>query len=135
MTILWRADSSVACLSESVRDALTHCLRQRTMATVESQAKEGYWTLAWHAPGMEPSEAPRSSPHTPDTRLLATGHLLEWLELLPVELQPSQDVYRRAARWLCAALEQRLLVTSPADFCPCIHAVCAVRRLIGEVGE
>jgi hypothetical protein len=135
MTILWRADFSVACLSESVRDALARSLRQRTVATVESQAKEGYWTLDWHVPGKATSEARRSPREMPDTRLVATGHLLEWLEMLPVEFQPSQDVYRRAARWLCAALEKRLQVTSFAEFCPCIHATCAVRALIGEVGE
>jgi len=132
MTILWRVDASDACLSEPVRDALTRCLRERITAIVESQSKAGYWTLAWHTPGMEKSDAQRSSPHAPDSRLLATGHLLEWLELLPAELQPPQDVYRRAARWLCGALQERLLVVSAVDFCPWIHAVCAVRTLVAE---
>jgi hypothetical protein len=55
--------------------------------------------------------------------------------MLPVEFQPSADVYYRAARWLCAALGEKFPVKSEDDFCPCVHAVCAVRSLVGEVGE
>ena len=134
MTVLWRADLSSACLSESVREALAQHLQQQMTLAVSVQAREGYWSLDWHATATEASKARRIRP--PDNlsaRLLATGHLLEWLELLPVEFQPAPDVYRRAARWLCAALGEKFPLTKPADFCPCVHAVCAVRTLIGEV--
>jgi len=136
LTVVWRVDSSTACLSESVREALADSLRQRVQAAVESLHKTGYWTLDWHATAEKESEATRVPPEdTPGSRLLATGHLLEWLELLPVELQPSADVYRRAARWLCAMVGEGFRVADPDRFCPPVHAVCAVRRLIGDVGE
>jgi len=136
LTVLWRVDSSVPCLSEPVREALTRHLRQQAALAVKSQAKEGYWTLDWHATATEESAVGRiSPPDTLSTRLLATGHLLEWLEMLPGELQPSADVYRRAARWLGAALAEGFPAKHANDFCPCVHAICAVRRLIDEVGE
>jgi hypothetical protein len=139
LTVLWRADASVACLSESVREALARYLQQQTTVAVRSQAKEGYWTVGWYAIAEEESEVQRIPlPDTPSRRLLATGHLLEWLEMLPVEFQPAPDVYRRAASWLCTLLGrtfERSSIKDPDDFCPCVHAICAVRRLIGKVGE
>ncbi len=136
LTVLWRVDVSAACLSAPVRESLMQHLQRQTALAVKSQAKEGYWTLDWHTADQGESEARRiSSPDTPSTRLLATGHLLEWLEMLPMELQPAPSVYRRAARWLCAALGERFPLKSPDDFCPCVHAVCSVRTLLGEIGE
>jgi hypothetical protein len=134
MTILRRIDSSSPCLSQSVREVLTQYLQQQAMVAIKSQSKEGYWALDWYA--KEDSQAPRISlSDTAETRLLATGHLLEWLELLPVELQPSPDVYRRAARWLGMALKIGFQGKSSDSFCPPVHAACAVRALLGEVGE
>ena len=71
-------------------------------------------------------------PDIRDSRFLATGHLLEWLELLPAELQPDAAVYRRAARWLCVLLGEKPTVKTLLDFCPYVHAACAVRRLVGQ---
>ncbi len=136
ITILLRADSLAACLSEPVREALTQHLQYQAMVAVKSQTKEGYWTSDWHAEGdAELSKPSRRIPDALQTRLLATGHLLEWLELLPGELQPSPEVYCRAARWIAKNLEDTRHVARVGDFCPRTHAACAVRKLIKETGE
>jgi hypothetical protein len=136
MTILLRSDSSAACLSQSVRETLTKYLRQSVTTAVRAQSKNGSWFLDWYASGEEKSKVRRiAPPGASQMQLLVTGHLLEWLELLPMELQPSPDIYRRAAHWLGAALKEGFSVKSPDDFCPCIHAICSVRGLIGEFGE
>jgi len=136
LTVLWRVDSSTRCLSESVREALTQYLRKRVTALVESQHKQGFWSIDWHVEAPAKAEVKRLlPPDTAHSRLIATGHLLEWLELLPVELQPAPEVYRRAGRWLGPAMLERFPVKSLEDFCPSVHAVCAVRRLIGEASE
>jgi len=137
LTILRRVNSSTTCLSELVRQTLDKYLLEKARDAVLSQQNQGYWSLDWHATAKKESAAPdRVSPRDSLTaRLVATGHLLEWLELLPVELQPSSDVYRRAARWLCAMLGSESQITASDRFCPSIHAICAVRTLIGELGE
>jgi hypothetical protein len=135
MTVLWRVDCSRPHLSESVRNALAQRLRQSVTAAVAAQHKEGYWILDWHAMDKEKPEMPRIRPRdTLDRRLLATGHLLEWLELLPEQFQPPKDVYRRAARWLSAVLADGFRVTTSDSFCPPVHAACAVKALIEQPG-
>src|SRR5262249_31187438 len=130
LTILWRADSSVPCLTPAGRGAVSKHPQQHTARALAPLAAEGYWALEWHATAGAESRGQRSSPpDTPATRLIATSHLLEWLEMLPAEIQPSPDVYRRVARWLCAALGQSSQDKSPDAFCPCVHALCAVRAL------
>lgn len=74
MTILLRANATIACLSEPVREALRRHLQQWTALVVRSQTKEGYWTLDWHVIAKEEAEGRHTAP--PDTsyaRLLATG--------------------------------------------------------------
>jgi hypothetical protein len=135
MTVLWRADASEACLSASVREALTQHLRQQTTAAMRALANEGYWTPNWHV-RLKPGSATRLARDNDDMRFTVTGHLLEWLEMVPVELQPPPDVYRRVARWLCATLGGSVSGKTRSDFyCPFVHAVCGVRRLVGELGD
>ncbi|HEY4309370.1 MAG TPA: hypothetical protein VGN12_07960 [Pirellulales bacterium] len=131
-TILRRVDSLTMCLSDSVREALIQHLREAVIAIVESQHEEGYWTLEWHNALKRSSDAnDGASGKELEARLVATGHLLEWLELLPVEDQPSAEVFRRAARWICGTLGQNFQeAKNPDGFCPRVHALCAVRGLI-----
>ena len=123
MTLLVRVDSASPCLSAPTRQAVLGHLRQRVSAAVASQTKEGYWAFGW--------DGSEVAGETPAERRLITGHLIEWMQRLPKDLQPSPEVYRRAASWLCSQLAGDPL--EPADFCPWTHAVCSVRNLIGEV--
>jgi hypothetical protein len=124
MTLLVRVDSASPCLSTATREAVLRHLRQRVSTAVASQANEGYWTFGWDGGGLVSD--------TLEDRLLITAHLVEWMEQLPTELQPSPDVYRRAARWLCAEVSDASL-TEPADFCPWTHAVRSIQNLIDKV--
>jgi hypothetical protein len=92
--------------------------------------------MDWHtASNHEMRAGPNLRGDSLDDRLVATSHLLEWLQLLPVEQQPPPEAFRRAARWLCAALAESYMGKNTADFCPATHAVSAVQGLIGEVSE
>ncbi len=132
MTILARADSTERFLTETAREELLGHLRKLSRQAVTSQSPDGFWRLNWFV-----ERDRKSAPPTPEfddlgARLLATGHLVEWLELLPEELQPPDDCYIRAARWLGAGIREKTPIVKPGDLCPCVHAVCSVRKLLGQ---
>ena len=70
----------------------------------------------------------RSPPDSPEKRLLATSHLVEWMLYLPSEFKPPKDVLRRAGIWLLRHLEAKD-DTRDAEFCPYTHAVGALECL------
>jgi len=96
------------------------------------QAPEGYWRIDWNAPAeARSSETSRVSVDM-TSEILVTGHHLEWLMLIPVEIQPPmQETLRRAARWLLAELLQH---SEDAEwvaqwYCPASHAARAIHLL------
>jgi len=103
-------------------------LREKVTAAIESQHQEGYWAADWYNPvtNKEPKTKGVFLRDGPYERVLVTGHVLEWLELLPLELQASIHVHRRAGRWLCAMEGE---ISRLEDCCPYAHAVIAVSRL------
>jgi hypothetical protein len=124
VTVLLRVNAVAPCLTTTIRDAVTESMRQKMRTMIESQNKDGCWDLDWYSGSTNPIGA------TLEGRLLATGHLLEFLEVLPLELQPPREVFRRAARWLCAILGTNGWRTDLGGYCPPVHAVCSVRKLI-----
>jgi hypothetical protein len=133
LTMLIRTDSSLHCLSQGVRDDVFEYLKQMIKTAVESQREGGFWMMDWYRSSSRDANAHYADQPLDDldSRLLVTGHLLEWLELLPIGLQPPLHVYRRAATWLCQVpMEGARTAAVVGAFCPHTHAVCAVRRLI-----
>jgi hypothetical protein len=129
LTLLMRVDSDTPCLDVSTRLALVQRLRDAVAAAVASQSKEGWWTLGWDRRTTVRSAAVL----TPFFKLLVTGHILEWLEYLPREMQPNAAVYRRAAEWLAPAASSLPMEQFPPQMlCPRTHAICAMRNLIRE---
>ena len=132
MTVLLRARAKG--LSEPVRYELSQYLRRQADAAIRSQADDGSWDLNWHtSPEDESPDALRSASTVQSDILLVTGHLLEWLELLPEEMQPPPEVYLKAARRLCKSLASTSDI-SLSNFCPVVHAQLAVQALIDDVG-
>jgi len=138
MTVLLRADSVEPCLSEGTRESISRWLSQRLHAAIESQSADGHWTIPeWDtavyridSAGDEP--ASQVDDRRRPARLLITGHLLEWMQLLPVEQQPPEHVYRRAVDWLVASLKAMSESDRDSKICPCTHAVCAIRNVVFE---
>lgn len=129
LTLLTRVDSDTHCLEASTRVALVQRLREAVKGAVASQSKEGWWTLGWD----KPTKARSAALLTPFFEMLVTGHMLEWLEYLPRELQPDVAVYRRAALWLEPTVSALSMEQFPRQMlCPRTHAVCALRNLIGK---
>jgi hypothetical protein len=127
ITTLIRVDSETPVLSTSRRNALIQSLQIHVQSAIASQDKDGSWTLWW---GKNNRVRPAYA-NAPSFKLLITGHLLQWLEYLPKDLQPPATVYHAAAEWLCDELPK--LDPNHFDsqsFCPWTHGVCAVRNLV-----
>lgn len=129
LAILLQADRVENVLSESARARLQSFLIDCVGSVSSSQFPDGSWDLAWH-----PSTGALMSRTDPELefvkKLVATGHLTEWIQQLPIEMRPSREVYRRALTWLHDSFS---VVSSasrrdPARFCPATHALCALKE-------
>jgi hypothetical protein len=130
LALLARADRETPVLSEPVRCRVEEYLAAATNVLVSTQARDGYWGEDW-VERMPNQGGWRSRPPSSDeTRLLVTGHHLEWLTLQSPDRVPA-DVLARAGGWLLKAL-----ATQTRDpqwvrewYCPLTHAartVCVV---------
>jgi hypothetical protein len=84
------------------------------------QAADGSWDLRWGDP-----PARRAAPGGDlNSRLLATGHHLEWLLLLPDDLGPGGSMCSRAAGYLRETLPGFVPPggLSGRDYCTAVHA-------------
>lgn len=122
LTVLLRVDEGSSVLSAPVREKLHRYLRERTALAARTQAEDGTWAPSWYLGERALPVPPEAPPEAAWPRVLATGHHVEWLMLLPPDLQPPPGCFLRAARWL-----QVRLATDPTDalfswYCPYSHA-------------
>ena len=130
LTILMRVDEQTEILSPRIRKKLRQRLADVATVLVEGQLPDGSWQLDWHAP-LSGRPSSRNQRRTETTGVLATGHHLEWLLMLPDEMRPDDQVFARAAEWLLAALLQQTEDREWVQrwYCPASHAARAVKIL------
>jgi hypothetical protein len=129
LTLIRRVEATDRLLSAPVRARLDGWLKARVASACARQEADGHWPADWWADEAGTPAAPgRRFADSAFDRLVFTGHLLECLTLAPPELQPPADVYRRAARWLCRALQDDR-IDGEGVICPRTHAIGAVRNL------
>lgn len=130
LTAIARVDAQIPILSDEARSRVRSYLRRLSEAVASRQQPDGSWTFDWHR-GLvahEPVAHVHSGRATPETTLLATGHVAEWMLILPNEMQPPPRVRRDAARWLYARLRESTEQDRLTAFCPYTHAAYAVRQ-------
>jgi hypothetical protein len=137
LTILARVDRQMPVLSGPVRDRLWERLGHSVDVARRTQDAGGFWRVDWNREllGAAPAEGWSRPPDLPWTRLLATGHLAEWMLYLPPEVRPPADDLRRAGRWLYRQLHTHSAAQLQEWFCPCAHAVCVLRQLADGAGD
>jgi hypothetical protein len=133
LAILARVDEGSPVLSSAIRAKVQEHLRQRVSEVVRTQAPDGSWLPEWYLGRRAESVRPDAAPGSDWGRVLATGHHVEWLILLPAEWQPPRECLLRAARWL----EVRL-AADPNDvvvdhYCPYSHAAKVLSTLAAPV--
>jgi hypothetical protein len=129
LTMLERADELIPILTDPVRVRLRERLKRDVDAAVRNQQADGHWSLSWH---VEPAR--QNADHdSPLTRLLATGHLMEWMMYLPASHQLPAETKRRGAQWLLAKLREPAPRETEDNFCPYSHATLVLRAMARPV--
>ncbi len=100
-----QAEGEPPLLSAEIRERVADHLRDVTARFVHHQHSDGFWNGDW------PIAAPASSvpgdrlEDRINTRLIVTGHVLEWWSLAPPELHPPQEVLTAAGQWLVRTID------------------------------
>ena len=135
LTIVARVDREFPILTTNVRELLWSALRRYKQIAIQSQEQDGSWHIDWFSELMVESD--RTGWHvedSDDSRLLATGHLAEWLLYLPDTIPVPDETLRMAALWLLKRLKRTNEKEREPLFCPYAHAVRVVRCLSIGVG-
>jgi hypothetical protein len=119
LTVMLRVDETTPLFTEPVRRQVRSYLEKMVAAAVRNQWPDGAWDLNWHAdaPAM-----PKRNEGEGWTSVLATGHQVEWLAILPTDLLPPQPNLLRSLRWLHGQLRAASEAELTEHFCPYSHA-------------
>jgi hypothetical protein len=118
LAVILRADEQFSILSRPVRVRVKSYLGEMASAALRHQAADGSWGIDWRRdPKAAAEETDRSS-----ARVLATGHLVEWMVILPDDLSPPRNRILVAAHWLAHHLSTANDQELAGDYCPYSHA-------------
>lgn len=97
-------------LSPKMESRIVDYLEQMSAKLVAHQHADGFWNVDW--PTKKPGSSKPSSASGDDlgSRIIATGHALEWWSLVPEKyanrLLPPRDVRVAAAQWLVRTINE-----------------------------
>jgi hypothetical protein len=136
LTVSYAVDRQRSILSPSVRDKVRRHLETHVRELIESQRQTGQWTGGWYNPKagqavvrlLEGQEQMKMA-------VTVTGHHLEWLLIVPPDLRPPDEVFRRAGLWLHAALLRATPEELAEGYCPYSHAGYVVKVLSSPLGQ
>jgi hypothetical protein len=102
LVLLMRLDDQYpTVLSDSVRGEVNAHLEQVRDWIREAQFPDGHWPGNWPH-GADAVAHPEDEKLS--TRIIATGHHLEWQAIAPAHLRLSDDQNRKAVEWLLATM-------------------------------
>jgi hypothetical protein len=130
MAVLARADEAAPVLSPPVRRKVRDRLAEMAAKAVSRQNPDGSWDVDWPKDGPHDHDHEAVAAGEPDpNRVLATGHQLEWLFLLPRDQLPPEGCVRKAAGWLRAQVLAAPARTIAENYCPYSHAAKVLKAL------
>ncbi len=101
LATLYRVDKRVKLWDSSLRRDVEACLQTTSKTLEASQRSDGSWDSSWlKGTSSEPTPLPLLE------RILVTGHLLEYLAILPKGLRPPDPVVSRAGHYLLNELDK-----------------------------
>lgn len=97
LMLLWRIDQEHDILSDEMSNKIYQHLEYVRELITASQQEDGHWPSNWHA-----GERAHLNPREDDMRskIISTGHHLEWLAIAPEELHPPREQIEKAAAWI-----------------------------------
>jgi len=137
LVLFLRVDDQRRMLSPECRARILEHLGRASKLLTRSQHPKGYWTQEWWTgapPSAEDDNRPASiSPEL--RRLLATGHILEWLALAPQSVHPPAETLAKAGHWLTQTVLQLddKEVSSDDFYPPLTHVALALALWRGRL--
>ena len=130
LAIIGRTDRQQPVLSKHIRSELDRYLSGCAREAVRVQAPDGSFAENW-CYNLVPNPQPRrpTIADTAEGRVVATGHLTEWLLALPDDIAVPDQTLRLSGEWLRQALARASRNDKEMLFCPYTHAVCVIRSL------
>lgn len=121
LVVVLRVDADHFLLSEANRARVRQYINGHVDHLARIQSADGSWSKKWAQERMAVvgSADVDASRHE---RVHVTGHHLDWMLLLPPEMAPPEDLFRRAAAWLLACLLQCDEKDIVSNYCPYSHA-------------
>lgn len=94
---------------EETRRRAEEYLREISRCLVASQYSDGSWAAGWYRP-MAPAEPVTSENDVTryKNKIRVTGHMLEWMAIVPPDLRPPDENLVRAAKYLEGRLRSDL---------------------------
>jgi hypothetical protein len=138
LAVLLRVDDEARILAGPVRRQVHDHLGRVASFLGGCQLEDGSWGVDWHeplSPAGEDAHRAHKDEHAHDRdvwpKILATGHNLEWMMLLPEDLRPPRAVFEKGAKWLLPNLLKEVGddLPPPEFYCPASHGLKAVRTL------
>ncbi len=99
-----QAEGEPPLLGAETRERVVEYLREMTELLVRHQHPDGFWNGAW--PTTAPAASEPSEDDPTSTRLIATGHALEWWAMAPSELHPPRETLIAAGQWLVRMVDR-----------------------------
>lgn len=124
----WRAHRRSCCLDHDTFTRIDALLRRAIHLLADTQELDGSWSIGWGAEQLGNGRDAAGIVDTPVARMLATGHLCEWLLTLESELAElvHPSTLASASAWLIDALAKLPAREAWEESCPTIHAMRAV---------
>ncbi len=124
LVTLLRVDAEVApILAPATRKRIIEYLTIVSRQLVKTQHPYGYWDDGWIGakPKVDEGEAAVAG-DVLKNRIIATGHILEWLAFAPEVVHPPRENLTRAAQWVIHAIEQQDLSEIKEQYAFATHA-------------
>ena len=128
LAVLLQVDAQISIFDQQTELLILNRLRDVLGCLKKSQSRSGYWTPEWPYSLADESTQRLDNLIFPDLLLVqATGHHLEWIELLPDSIEVDEAMLIRAKSWCLQALE-KVEKISDERLCPYSHCFRAVRK-------
>jgi len=128
LVTLLRVDAEVApILSPTMRKQIIAYLTVVSRQLVKTQHPYGYWDAGWIGTKPKVDEGEEAvAGDAARNRIIATGHILEWMAFAPEEVHPPRETLTRAAQWVIHAIEQQEISEIKEQYAFATHAANAL---------
>jgi len=133
LAVLVNVDEEHNILGAQVRSQVEKFLLDATAQLVKNQHTDGYWNGDWATGPTSQSEERERERDSLASRVLATGHALEWWAIAPKRFHPPRESLVRAGQWLCRTIEEMDETTVRKSYTFLTHAGRALALWRGKM--